>query len=86
MYLFILALGYRDFNGRIKAQNQPKVSLNSDNISRNMLLVMRIVQKVSHIMFAHKICLQVSGTKYPVISTSYQVSQTSNTNLFTSVS
>ena len=27
-------------------------------------------------MFAHKISLQVSGTKYPVISTSYQVSGT----------
>ena len=37
---------------------------------------MRIVQKVSHIMFAHKIGLQVSGGKYPVISTSYQVSGT----------
>ena len=47
---------------------------------------MKIVQKVSHIMFSYKIFLQVSGTKYPVISTSYEVSQTSNTNLFTSVS
>ena len=37
---------------------------------------MKIVQKVSHIMFDHKICLQISGTKYPVISTSYQVSGT----------
>ena len=26
--------------------------------------------------YAHKICLQVSGTKYPVISNSYQVSGT----------
>ena len=34
---------------------------------------MRIVQKVSNVMFAHKICLQVSGTKYPVISNRYQV-------------
>ena len=42
---------------------------------------MRIVQKVSHIMFAYKIRLQVSGTKYPEISTSYQVSQTSNTSV-----
>ena len=41
-----------------------------------MLHVMRLVQKVSHIVFAHKIRLQVSGTKYPVISTSYQVSDT----------
>ena len=41
-----------------------------------MLHVLRIVQKVSHIMFAHIICLQVSGTKYPVISISYQVSGT----------
>ena len=39
-----------------------------------MLHVMRIGQKVSHIMVAHKFCLQVLGTKYPVISTSYQVS------------
>ena len=44
------------------------------NISRNKLHVMRIVQNVSHIMFAHKICPQVSGTKYPAVITSYQVS------------
>ena len=36
--------------------------------------VTKIVQQVSHIMFAHKICLQVSGTEYPMISTSFQVS------------
>ena len=41
-----------------------------------MLHVMRIVQKVSQIMFAHKICSHVHGTKYPVISTSYKVSGT----------
>ena len=37
---------------------------------------MRIVQKVSYIMFAHKICLQVLGTKYPGIGTINQVSGT----------
>ena len=37
---------------------------------------MKIVQKVSYIIFPHKICLQVSETKYLVISTSYQVSGT----------
>ena len=31
---------------------------------------MRLVQKVSHIMFPHKICSQVSGTKYQVPSPS----------------
>ena len=50
--------------------------LNLDKISRNMLHVMKIVQKVSHIMFDQKICLQISGTKYPVIRTTYQVSVT----------
>ena len=53
-----------------------KASLNLDKISKNTLNIMRIVQKVSHIMFAHKICLQVSGTKYLVIRTSCQVSGT----------
>ena len=38
---------------------------------------MKIVQKVSHIMFAHNICLQVQEPSiHPVISTSYQVSGT----------
>ena len=53
---------------------QYESSLNVYKISRNMMHVMRIVQKVSHLMFAHKICLHVSGTKYPVISTCFQVS------------
>ena len=39
---------------------------------------MRIVQKVSDIKFDHKICLQVSGTKYPVISTRYRVTGTNS--------
>ena len=32
---------------------------NKKLFGRLMLHVMRVVQKVSHIMFAHKICLQV---------------------------
>ena len=66
--------GARGCHFQTSANQVYKASLNK--ISRNMLHVMRIEQRVSNIMFAHKICLQVLGTKYPVISTSNQGSGT----------
>ena len=59
--------------------------MNLDTILRNMLHEMRIVQNVSHIMFAQKISLQLSGTKYQVISTSYQVSGTKSDKVVRSI-
>ena len=54
-----------------------KMKLMLTQLSTKLELKLKLklsLAKVSHIMFADKICLQVSGTKYPVISTSYQVS------------